>query len=135
MLTFDSPDREFCSARRSRTNTPLQALVLWNETGYLESSRKLGERMLKEGGADDASRTTFAFRLATGRIPRAEESAVLTRTYTKLRADFTARPDDAAKLIKVGVSVPDPALSAVELAAAGGVANLILTLDETITKN
>jgi hypothetical protein len=135
MLTFDSPDREFCSARRSRTNTPLQALVLWNETGYLESSRKLGERMLKEGGADDTSRATFAFRLATGRMPRAEESAVLIRTYAKLRADFSARPDDAAKLIKVGVSVPDPALSAVELAAAAGVANLILTLDETITKN
>ena len=135
MLTFDSPDREFCSARRSRTNTPLQALVLWNETGYLESSRKLGERMLKEGGADDISRATFAFRLATGRAPRAAETEVLTRTYAKLRADFAARPDDAAKLIKVGVSVPDPALSAVELAAAGGVANLILTLDETITKN
>ena len=135
MLTFDSPDREFCSARRSRTNTPLQALVLWNETGYLESSRKLGERMLKEGGADDTSRATFAFRLATGRAPRAAETEVLTRTYAKLRADFAARPDDAAKLIKVGVSVPDPALSAVELAAAGGVANLILTLDETITKN
>ena len=135
MLTFDSPDREFCSARRSRTNTPLQALVLWNETGYLESSRQLGERMLKEGGVDDASRATFAFRLATGRAPRAAETEVLTRTYAKLRADFAARPDDAAKLIKVGVSVPDPALSAVELAAAGGVANLILTLDETITKN
>jgi len=135
MLTFDSPDREFCSARRSRTNTPLQALVLWNETGYLESSRKLGERMLKEGGADDASRATFAFRLATGRMPRAEESTVLTRTYAKLRTDFAARPDDAAKLIKVGASIPDPTLSAVELAAAGGVANLILTLDETITKN
>ena len=135
MLTFDSPDREFCSARRSRTNTPLQALVLWNETGYLESSRKLGERMLKEGGADDTSRATFAFRLATGRAPRAAETEVLTRTYGKLRADFAARPDDAAKLIKVGVSVPDSALSAVELAAAAGVANLILTLDETITKN
>jgi hypothetical protein len=135
MLTFDSPDREFCSARRSRTNTPLQALVLWNETGYLESSRKLGERMLKEGGADDTSRANFAFRLATGRAPRAAETEVLTRTYAKLRADFAARPDDAAKLIKVGVSVPDPALSSVELAAAGGIANLILTLDETITKN
>ena len=135
MLTFDSPDREFCSARRSRTNTPLQALVLWNETGYLESSRKLGERMLKEGGSDDASRTTFAFRLATGRTPSAAESQVLTRTFAKLRADFTARPEDAAKLIKVGASIPDPALSAAELAAAGGVANLILTLDETITKN
>lgn len=135
MLTFDSPDREFCSARRSRTNTPLQALVLWNETGYLEASRKLGERMLKEGGADDASRATFAFRLATGRSPRAPEVEVLTRTFAQLRADYAARPDDAAKLIKVGASVADPKLPAVELAAAAGVANLILTLDETITKN
>jgi hypothetical protein len=135
MLTFDSPDREFCSARRSRTNTPLQALVLWNETGYLESSRKLAERMLKEGGPDDAARTAFAFRLATGRAPRPAETEVLVRTLAQLRADFSARPDDAAKLVKVGASVPDPALPAVELAAAAGVANLILTLDETITKN
>ncbi|MEY3392410.1 MAG: hypothetical protein RLZZ322_1259, partial [Verrucomicrobiota bacterium] len=81
MLTFDSPDREFCSARRSRTNTPLQALVLWNETGYLEASRKLGERMLKEGGSDDAFRAAFAFRLATGRSPRDAEIEVLTRTF------------------------------------------------------
>lgn len=135
MLTFDSPDREFCSARRSRTNTPLQALVLWNETGYLEASRKLAERMLKEGGPDDASRTAFAFRLATGRAPRPAETEVLVRTLSKLRADLAARPDDAAKLVKVGVSAPDPALPAVELAAAAGVANLILTLDEAITKN
>ncbi|MGA1338857.1 MAG: DUF1553 domain-containing protein, partial [Opitutales bacterium] len=133
MLTFDSPDREFCSARRSRTNTPLQALVLWNETGYLEASRKLAERMLKEGGADDAARTAFAFRLATGRAPRPAETEVLVRTLSQLRADFAARPDDAAKLVKIGASVPDPALPAVELAAAAGVANLILTLDETIT--
>ena len=135
MLTFDSPDREFCSARRSRTNTPLQTLVLWNETGYLEASRKLGERMLKEGGADDASRASFAFRLATGRAPHPAEIEILVRTLSKLRTDFAARPEDAAKLIKVGASVPDPSLSAVELAAAAGVANMILTLDETITKN
>ncbi len=135
MLTFDSPDREFCSARRSRTNTPLQTLVLWNETGYLEASRKLGERMLKEGGADDASRTAYAFQLATGRAPTVNETRVLVRSLAKLRADFTARPDDAAKVIKVGASVPDSTLSAVELAAAASVANMILTLDETITKN
>ncbi len=60
---------------------------------------------------------------------------MLVRSLAKLRADFTARPDDAAKVIKVGASVPDSTLSAVELAAAAGVANMILTLDETITKN
>jgi hypothetical protein len=57
------------------------------------------------------------------------------RTLAKLRADFTARPEDATKLVKVGASVPDPTMPAVELAATAGVANLILTLDETITKN
>jgi len=91
--------------------------------------------MLKEGGSDDASRAAFAFRLATGRPPRPAETEILKRTFAQLRADYTARPDDAAKLIKVGASVPDPKLPAIELAAAAGVANLILTLDETITKN
>ena len=135
MLTFDSPDREFCSARRSRTNTPLQALVLWNETGYLEASRKLGERMLREGGTDDAARCAFAFRLAAGRDPRPEEVAVLVRTLARLRADFAAAPAEADKLLKVGAAAPDRSLPAAELAAAAGVANLVLTLDETITKN
>jgi hypothetical protein len=135
MLTFDAPDREFCSVRRSRTNTPLQALVLLNEPGYLEAARQLGTRMLREGGADDTARVAFAFRLATGRVPRAEETRVLASTMEKLRADFSAHPNDAASVLKVGASPVDPALPAPELAAASAVASMILNLDETLTKN
>jgi hypothetical protein len=135
MIAFDAPDREFCIVRRSRTNTPLQALALWNEPGYLESARHLGIRMLREGGADDAARVAFAFRTATGRHPSGEEVRVLVQSLTRLRADFTARPSDAAGFLQVGASPVDPTLPAVEQAAAMSVASMILSLDETVTKN
>jgi len=135
MTTFDSPDREFCTVRRARTNTPLQALALWNEPGYLEAARNLGTRMLREGGADDSARVAFAFRLATGRRPKRRETAVLTKSLVQLRADFTAHGSDAYAFVKTGASPMDPLLPPAELAAATGVASMILSLDETITKN
>lgn len=53
MQALDAPDLEFCTVRRSRTNTPLQALTLWNKTGYVEASRLLATRMWKQGGPDE----------------------------------------------------------------------------------
>ena len=72
LATFDAPDRETCTVRRSRTNTPLQALVLMNDPTYVEASRKLAERMMKEGGATAEERIAFAFQLATARPPQRE---------------------------------------------------------------
>ena len=135
MTGFDAPDREFCTVRRSRTNTPLQALTLWNEPGYLEAARQLGTRMLREGGAEDDARVAFAFRLATGRRPVAAETRVLARALGRLRADFLAHGNDAYAFVKVGESALDATLPPAELAAATAVANMILSLDETITKN
>ena len=135
MTAFDSPDREFCTVRRSRTNTPLQALVLWNEPGYLEAARQLATRLLREGGASDAARVAFAFQHATGRGPSASETRVLQGALEKLRADFSARPAEAASFLKVGASPVDASLPPVELAAAMSVASMILSLDETVTKN
>jgi hypothetical protein len=135
MIAFDAPDREFCTVRRSRTNTPLQALALWNEPGLLEAARHLGARMLREGGADDAARVAFAFRLATARVPRPEETRVLTATLARLRVDFSTTPADAAALLRVGATTVDGSLPPAELAAAASVASMILSLDETITKN
>ena len=77
LASFDSPDREFCVARRSPTNTPLQALALMNDPTFLEAARKLGERMLTEGGPDDATRLAWGFRTVTAREPTAEELAML----------------------------------------------------------
>jgi hypothetical protein len=135
MISFDAPDREVCTVSRSRTNTPLQALVLWNEPGYLEAARALGLRMLREHGDDDAAQVGFGFRLATGRAPSPEETRVLTDALRHFRADFTANPDAAAHLLTVGVTPCDTSVPAGEAAAAMTVANMILSLDETITKN
>src|SRR5207248_1280162 len=79
--TFDAPDREKCTGRRARTNTPLQALVLLNDPTYVEAARALAQRMIGEAGRDPASRINFAFRLATARPPTASEIQILRRAY------------------------------------------------------
>ena len=135
MLTFDAPDREFCSVRRSRTNTPLQALALWNEEGFLEAARLLGTRMWREGGERDADRLRFGMRLVTGRVPDERELAVLERTLGRLRAEFTASPADAERLLAIGESPRDESVPAAEQAAAMSVASMLLNLDETLTKD
>ncbi len=135
MLTLDAPDREFCSVRRSRTNTPLQALLLWNEPGYLEAARHLAARMIREGGADDRARLGYGFELVTGRPPKEDEAGVLYESLQKLRADFKAAPQDAGAFLETGASPVDDSIPPAELAAAMGVASMLLNLDETITKN
>ncbi len=135
MLTFDAPDREVCTVRRSRTNTPLQALLLWNEQGYLEAAMQLAKRMMAEGGVDDVARVSFAFELATGRIPTESEVGVLVKTLNSLQSDFSQRPEAAAAFIKAG-GESDTTREAVGYnAAMMAIANMILNLDETITKN
>jgi hypothetical protein len=132
---FDVPDRESCTARRARTNTPLQALTLMNETGFLEAARGLGARLLREGGTDDRQRLAFGFRLVTGRAPADADLAVLTRALARLRGDFAADPAAAGRWLAIGATPPDPALPPAELAAQAAVASLLLNLDATLTKD
>ncbi|HXT61312.1 MAG TPA: DUF1553 domain-containing protein, partial [Pirellulales bacterium] len=134
LTTFDAPSRETCTVRRARTNTPLQALVLMNDKQYVEAARRLAERMMTEGGATAEEQIAYAFRLATARRPAADELAVLAGIYGACLADYQAKPDAAAKLLAVGDSKRNESLDAGQLAARTMVANLILNLDETITK-
>ena len=132
--TFDAPDREFCTVRRSRTDTPLQALTLMNEPSMVEAGRQFGLRMLREGGADDDARLTFGFRAATGRFPKPEELAVLSETLKHFRKDFGADETGARALTK-SMSLFNEAPVIAEQAAYATVGGLLLNLDETITKN
>ena len=133
--TFDAPSREQCRVRRERTNTPLQALVTMNDPQYFEAARHLGWRMLREGGATDADRLRYGFRLVTARAPRAAEQTILTDNLMAHRARYTADVESAKKAIAVGES-PVPADAApAELAAYTMVASLLLNLDEVVTKN
>ena len=133
LATFDAPDRETCTVRRARTNTPLQALILMNDPTYVEASRKLAERIVLEGGATTDSRITFAFRLATSRPPTPRELTVLRRIYDQQLTRFRADESSALKLLAVGESPRNEQLAQADLAAWTMVANTILNLDETVT--
>ena len=89
MTTFDAPSRESCTVRRERTNTPLQALEMMNETQFVEASRALAERGMKEGGARVEERLAYVFRLATARRPDAKELAELMAAYQDHLAVYT----------------------------------------------
>lgn len=135
LATLDAPDREVCVVRRSRTNTPLQALVLMNDPTYVEAARKLAERIMKEGGATAEERIAFAFKLATARSPKEKEVAVLKRVFESQRDRYAKDKPAAEKLLKVGEAPRDENLDAVELAAWAMVANAIMNLDEVVTRN
>jgi hypothetical protein len=133
LVTFDAPDRETCTVRRGRTNTPLQALVLMNDPTYVEASRKFAERLLREAQTTD-DRLTLAFRLATARGPSAKELGVLRQVLEKQLVKYRGDEPAALQLLRVGESGRDERLSPTELAAWTIVASVILNLDETVTK-
>ncbi len=133
--TFDAPDREKCTARRGVTNTPLQALVLMNDPTYVEASRALAERDLKEGGTTETDRIRFAFRLATDRDPSPEELTILEKLYKNQIVHYDSDRAGAAKLVVIGESMRNPKDDPAELAAWTLVASTILNMDEAVTKN
>lgn len=133
LMAFDAPDRETCVVRRARTNTPLQALVLWNDPTYVEASRNLAERVLKTSN-DDAVRLKTAFSLLVGRTPKEAEQTVLLEALQKQRAQFAAAPEKAKEVNSVGESAPSGEIAAPELAAWTMVCSLIMNLDESLSR-
>jgi hypothetical protein len=134
MMTFDASGRETCSVRQTRTNTPLQALTLLNEVTFVEAARVFAERILLQGGSTPAERIAWAFRLATGRRPRPAELQVLLDGWQQHREEYRKDHTAARKLVRVGEAPPNEKLDVCELAAWTAVANVILNLDETLTK-
>jgi len=133
LVTFDAPDREKCVARRERTNTPLQALVLMNDPNYVEASRAFAQRILHSGGSLSA-RLDLTYRLALARTPAPEEAGVLKELLDAQLTKYRSDPKAAEDLLGVGRFRHDPDLDPAELAAWTTVASTILSLDEAITK-
>ena len=134
MTLFDAPNREVCTVKRSRTNTPLQALSLLNETTAVEASRKLAERILRDGGATDRQRLAWGFRLVTARLPAETELQLLETGLQQDLQSFTAAPEEAQKLLTVGATPAAKDLPAQQLAAWTLTANVLLNLDEVISR-
>ena len=132
--TFDAPEREVCTARRSRTNTPLQALVLMNDPTYLEAARRLAENVMQAGGNTTESKIQFAYRRTLSRPPTEAEMKLTQKLFEQRLAKFRQDAASAKALISIGDSQPDKTLAEAELAAWSSVMSVILNLDEAITK-
>ncbi|MCE9555835.1 MAG: PSD1 and planctomycete cytochrome C domain-containing protein [Planctomycetes bacterium] len=133
-MLFDVSPRQVCTVRPSRTNTPLHALTLLNDVTYVEAARKLAGRILSEADAAPQARLNRAFRMATARQPQSSEIAVLLSSLNRARNHFRAQPEAAKKLLTMGESPNDGNLDPVELAAYTSVMNIVLNLDEVLTK-
>ena len=132
---FDAGSRTVCTVKPSRTNTPLHALTTLNDPTFVEAARKLAERVMTT--ADSASpdkRIETAYRLVLSRRPGENERAVLLAALERLKKQYAADKDAAAKLLSVGESKRDEKLDPAEHAAYTGVCLTILNLDEALTK-
>jgi hypothetical protein len=131
LMTFDAPDSNVCAVRRERTNTPLQALTLLNDTTFVECAQALGRRILDEKPGDAHERIRHAYRICLAREPSSLELQRVERLLSDLQQLARAKPDEAAKLL--GAYKPknaDPA----ETAAWVALARMLLNLDEFVTR-
>lgn len=133
MEIFNAPSREFCTVRRERTNTPLQALVTLNDPQFVESARRLAEMALQNEGTSDDRVQWIAKRLLA-RPLRAEELAVVQLSLADLSTYYQSHVENAQALIAVGESKADAALDVAALAAWTMVINELMNLDELLNK-
>ncbi len=136
LLMFDTPAAEQSCVRRTRSNTPLQALTTLNEPTFNQAARWLAWRTLNAAPSDPV-RATWAFRQCVSRAPSPQETAVLLKLLTTAREEYAAKPKDAAQFAFADPKNPAPLppnTSVADLAAWSTVTRAILNLDETITK-
>jgi hypothetical protein len=133
-MAFDAPSREVCAERRPRTNTPLQALATLNDKVFVEASAALARRLLAEVQGGPAVRASHGFRLCVARKPTGLELGLLVKLYGDSLAKFRKDPAAARALAQDGAAGLPKDVDPAELAAWTVVANVLLNLDETITK-
>ncbi|MDA1229708.1 MAG: DUF1549 and DUF1553 domain-containing protein, partial [Planctomycetota bacterium] len=131
MTLFDAPSRESSCVRRSRTNTSLQSLALFNETQRVEMSRVLAERLMHEG-KEDAARLDILFSLVAARKPSDHERAACIKLLESMQLRYSTAEADAVALISTGNAARDQTLNAAEHAAWTQVASTVLASDISI---
>jgi len=135
MSTFDAPNREACTVKRERTNTPLQALAMMNDIQYVEAARCFAERVVEQSLPETEQRLNYAMQLATGRTLAEDELKLLGNLYTEHMATFKKNQEAAKGLIQTGEAPRISDATPEELASLTMICNLILNLDEIMTLN
>jgi mono/diheme cytochrome c family protein len=133
-MSFDAPSRELICPRRQRSNTPLQALTTLNDPSFVEAAQALARRVVKESKGNAEADAAYAFRLCVARSPRSEETKRLVALYDQELSQFKLDPPAAQKMATGDLGQPPAGVSVERLAAWTVVANVLLNLDETITK-
>jgi hypothetical protein len=129
-----APSREVACERRPRSNTPVQALVTLNDPAFLAAANALAERIIGEGGKDAKQRLAFAFKCCLAREPNPKEASHLLELYQESRRRFAAAPATAVALASIDETESMSDADAVEFAAWTVISNVLLNLDETLTK-
>lgn len=135
MVNFDAPNREQFCTKREKSNTPLQALQLMNDVQHVEAARAMAQRMIREGGSSPATRIEFAYRTILSRPNTHRELQIIEKQLAAHLERYNQDIEAAKKLISAGESKPDESLNPSELASYTLIANMILNLDETVTRN
>lgn len=134
MASFDAPNREVCTIRRARTNTPLQALVTLNDPVFVEAAQNLARKIVAEGGAGTDAKVGYAFRHCLSRPPSDAERARLANLFAQVYARLQAQSAEAQKLAFDPAEPAAKHANVTELAAWTVVGNVLLNLDETVMK-
>jgi hypothetical protein len=134
MEIFNAPSRESCTVRRERTNTPMQALVVLNDTQFIEAARVLAQRTLSVAGDSVENRLDFIGRRLLSRPWRMEEVAVLEPSTSKLVEYYQGHLDEAKALLAVGETPADASLEVATLAGWTMLINEVMNLDEVVNK-
>jgi hypothetical protein len=132
-MNFDAPDRSACTVKRPRSNTPLQALTLQNDPAYVEMAEALADRITSDwAGRELDDQLTTAFRTVVTRRPTSTELSTLKMTFEQARERYAADPKSTRRI--VGKREFATATAAADWATWFNIAQVLLNLDETITK-
>jgi hypothetical protein len=134
MDIFNAPSREVCIVRRERTNTPLQALVTMNDPQFVEAARWLAQHAMKQTDSKVEDQVNFMAARLISRDLDAKEMSIVVNSYHDYLTYYDGKPDDAAKLLKVGESKADESLPQAQFAALTMVANELMNMDEVLAK-
>ncbi|HYR57680.1 MAG TPA: DUF1553 domain-containing protein, partial [Chthoniobacteraceae bacterium] len=134
MIAFDAPRRAVCAAKRERTESPLQALILLNGTQYVEAARVLGEKLHRDAHGDVGAMIRDSFLRCLSREPDARERTITTQLYREQLAYFQSKPGEAAALLKTGNAKCAADIPAPDAAAAAVLAQTLLNHDACVVK-
>ena len=135
LITFDATSREICTIKREKTSSPLQSLILLNDTQFFEASRVFAQRIFSESKNDLDQQIKYGFRLATSRFPKKSEIFLIKELYQNKLDYYRKNKSEAHKILNIGNSKKTKTRkSEEEIAAMTMVANTLLNLNESYYK-